>query len=119
MFFDSLIRCLAVEINIGSTELNRDLELPSYRSVYSEGESLGSHVEKRGWNTPREMLSSKILDAIDDMLKEARRQGLECCCDKIKISQFLWEHTDLNSCHTVALNEMHLTTFHKNVASLC
>lgn len=108
-FFDSLIRVLAVEINIGSDSLNRDLMLASYRPPQDmSAENIGSRVEKRGWDTPRDMLPKATLDAIDDMLAEARRQGLEGCCDKVRIAQFIIGHTDLTDCHTTALNEMEL-----------
>ena len=113
-FYDSLIRVIAVEINIGSTSLNRDMELWSYRPVYDmTAEDFGSNVEKRGWDTPRQMLPAKTLDAIDAMLVEAAQQGLEGCCDKPRIMAFIKEHTDLTDCHLTALNELVLSQWHR------
>ena len=113
-FYDNLIRTIAVEINIGSPSLNRDVELWSYRSVHDmEAEDFGSHVEKRGWDTPRKMLPEKTLDAIDAMLAVAVQQGFEGCCDKPRIMAFIKEYTDLTDCHLTALNEMQLTSWHR------
>lgn len=113
-FYDALLRTLAVEINIGSTRLNRDLMLPSFRPIHdTTAEHIGSHVEKRGWDTPADMLPASTLDAIDNMLADAASQNMKDCCDKIRISQYLINQTDLTTCHLCALNELHLTTYHK------
>lgn len=117
MFFDELIRSIAVEINIGSACINRDLILPSYRGINTrlqceENISI-SKTEAMGFNSICEILPQKMLDQIDVMLAEACRKKLEGTCSIMVIRDFLKEHTDLNDCHLTSLNELELTTFHR------
>lgn len=117
MFFDELIRLIAVEINIGSTCLNRDLMLPSYRGINTrlsdEGNIPISKTEAMGFNTPRELLTPKTLDQIDGLLAEACHKQLEGLCSILSIMDFLKEHTDLTDCHLTAINNLELTNYHR------
>lgn len=109
MFFDNLVKEIAICINVGYAAINRDLELPSYRGIRRRGEeatSHGSKVSSIGFDTPVGMLSRKTLDAIDLMLQEAKSLRLEGCNSRRRISDFIIEHTDLTDCHLCALNEM-------------
>lgn len=96
MFFDNLIKEMAICINVGDTCINRDLELFSYRGK----------KQNIGFDTPGGMLSDSTLTAIDLMLSEAMRQGLTGCNSRIRISDFIKQHTDLTDCHLCALNDM-------------
>ena len=110
MFFDNLVKEIAICINVGDTSINRELELPSYRGIQRRGEddtiSHGSHVSAIGFDTPVGMLSRKALDAIDLMLQDAKSLRLEGCNSRRRISDFIIEHTDLTDCHLCALNDM-------------
>lgn len=106
MFFDNLIKEIAICINVGDTEINRELELPSYRGIKGRsGDSLcfGSKVSAIGFDTPSDMLSGKCLDAIDRMLRDAKQKGINT---KQQIAELIKEHTDLTDCHLCALNGM-------------
>jgi hypothetical protein len=109
MFYDSLIKDIAVCINVGDTRINRDLEHPSYRGIQrrkQEGTISQSNVSAIGFDTPDRMLPSSVLNNIDDMLQEAKRKNLTGCNSRRQISDFIMQHTDLTDCHLCALNDM-------------
>ena len=113
MFFDNLILELAICLNVGDTTLNRDLMLPSYRGIQTrcndkEAISL-SKVAAVGFNTPRQMLPTPTLDAIDRALREAPPQ-LKGCGSIRLIKNYISAFTDLNDCHLTALNTMQSIT---------
>ena len=109
LFFDNLFREIAICIHTGDTEINRDIELPSYRG---RGRRLERDVipiskdEAMGFDTPRSLLSATVLGNIDRLLHKARESGLNRCRDRIRVSTFIIAHSDLTDCHLTALNEM-------------
>ncbi|MBP5776716.1 MAG: hypothetical protein J6W56_04110 [Prevotella sp.] len=109
MFYDSLIKDIAICINVCDTRINRDLEHPSYRGIQrrkQEGAICQSNVSAIGFDTPAQMLPPSALNNIDDMLQEAKRRNLTGCNSRRQISDFIMLHTDLTDCHLCALNEM-------------
>ena len=109
MFYDNLIMEMAICINCGDTTIYRDLEMPSYRGMGTrkcgEGIDMGNH-QAMGFDTPATMLPKQTLDRIDNMLQEAKQQGLNGCNSQRRIADFIMQHTDLTDCHLTALNQM-------------
>lgn len=107
MFFDNLIKEIAICINVGDMAINRDLELPSYRGKSrrkgNDVVDIGNKSQAIGFDTPAGMLSGKCIDAIDEMLRTANLKG---CNSRQQISDFIKQHTDLTDCHLCALNGM-------------
>ena len=110
MFFDNLIKEIAICINVGYTTVNRTVELPSYRGLQRRKDEdvidIGNNHQAIGFDTPEDMLSPSLLRSIDGMLAEAKAEGLSGCGSRLQISKFIQEHTDLTDCHLCALNEM-------------
>ena len=111
MFFDNLVRELAICIKCGDLTLNRDIELPSYRGKQTrcrdpKAVSL-TKTEAVGFDTPRRMLPEATLDAIDLMLSDAPRH-LRYYKSREDIADYIKQRTDLTDCHLTALNEMQL-----------
>lgn len=110
-FVDALLRVLAVELNVGSKELNRELEVECYASTFDTGaDNIGLNVAKRRWVRIGDKLSARCMAEIDRMLADG---ALEGCCDRIKISDYIIANSDLTDCHLTALNEMELTNYHR------
>ena len=112
MFFDNVIKDIAICINIGQESIDPDLDmgLPSYRGRNRRNEEgvtdIGNNHQAVGFDTMRQMLSPATVRAINDMLSLAKAEGLANCCDRRKISDFIQTHTDLTDCHLCTLNEM-------------
>lgn len=110
MFFDNFIKEIAICINVGTTSLNRDLELPSYRGIHRRKEEgvidIGNNHQAIGFDTPAQIFSPTILSAIDRMLEQAKLHGLTGCNSRRLISDYIMRYTDLTECHLSALNEM-------------
>ena len=110
MFFDNLIKEMAICINCGYTSINREIELPSYRGIHRRKEEgtidTGNNHQAIGFDTPSKMLSLSTLNSIDYMLEEAKSKGMAGCNSRRMISAFIIAHTDLTDCHLCALNEM-------------
>ena len=111
MFYDNLVKEIAICINMGYPSINRELELPSYRGISSrKGEDvidIGNNHAAIGFDTPAGMLPPAVLRAIDGMMEEAKKEGLAGCGSRRTISDFIISHTDLTDCHLSALNEMY------------
>lgn len=110
MFFDNLIKEIAISINVGDVTLNQNLELPSYRGMQRRKEEnvvhIGSNHQAVGFDTPRSMLTHTTLCALDALLGEAKDKGLKGCGSRQRIADFIISQTDLTECHLTALNEM-------------
>lgn len=109
MFFDSLIRELAICVYLGDTSLNRSLELPSYRGPHNFDAPgtvyIGNNHAAVGFDTPGGLLSPRCLAGLDAMLAAAEAGGLKGCTEA-ECRAFLLASTDLTDCHLSALNEM-------------
>lgn len=108
MFYDSLIKDIAICLNTGEKELNRFLLHPSYRSPLKndrETLSFGNSHQQIGFDSAISMLPVKVLDAIDDMLADAPHD-LCGSCSAIKIRDYIKACTDLTDCHCSTLNTM-------------
>ena len=102
MFYDNLIKEIAICINVGDTAINRELELPSYRPMQGKSKDDIIHNSKTsviGFDTPATMLPASVLDRIDGMLQEATRQNLTHYNSRRRISDIIKIHTDLTDCH--------------------
>lgn len=110
MFFDNLIKEIAISVNTGDTMLNRDIELPSYRGRQRRKEEgvidTGNNHQAIGFDTPGTMLPPATLKALDEMLAEARDKGLTGCNSRRVIADFILCRTDLTDCYLCALNDM-------------
>jgi len=110
MFFDNLIKEMAICIHVGDTRINRELELPSYRGrnrrLDDDVVDFGNNHQAIGFDTPAGLLSKQTLDAIDAMLELAAAEGLTGCASRQRIAGFIIQHSDLTDCHLVTLNEM-------------
>lgn len=110
MFFDNLLKEIAICINTGAKAINHDIELPSYRGMSRRKEEgvidMGDNHQAIGFDTPSQMLSRGTLRAVDAMVAEAASLGLAGCGSLQKISDYIKSKTDLTDCHLCALNEM-------------
>lgn len=110
MFFDNLLKEIAICINTGAKAINHDIELPSYRGMSRRKEEgvidMGDNHQAIGFDTPSQMLSRGTLRAVDAMVAEAASLGLAGCGSRQKISDYIKSKTDLTDCHLCALNEM-------------
>ena len=104
-FYDSLIRELYFLLEHGITELNRDLILPSYNGPHGviTDECIQNPEDAWDFDTPRTMMPETMLDAIDQMLRDAPSL-LKGCGNRKIITDYLNSRTDFNSCHFTALN---------------
>ena len=113
MFVDQLIRELAICINTGDKEINREMLMPSYKShkenvnIYADNELYQQITRDSGclWTPLSECLSKKTLDELDLMLQRAPHE-LTRCNSRSKIQDFIMEYTDLVDCHFDSLNYM-------------
>ena len=109
MFYDNLIKEIAICLHCGDRILNRELQLPSYRGTNTrlkdkEAISLTKN-EAMGFDTPRDMLPVATLDQIDRMLSEAPCRLMRCK-SREPITEYIKQRTDLTDCHLTALNEL-------------
>ena len=83
MFFDNLLKEIAICINTGAKAINHDIELPSYRGGSRRKEEgvidMGDNHQAIGFDTPSQMLSRGTLRAVDAMVAEAASLGLAGC----------------------------------------
>lgn len=112
IFFDHLIRELAISLNLGDDSLNRKQLVPTYVShEYSGKDSdCGNYIQlnsKTGclYVPLSDVLPASLLDSIDDMLRHAPLE-LKGSGSRKLITAYLSKCTDLNDCHYSALNSM-------------
>ena len=111
IFYDFLILDLAINLNCGERQLNRDLLVPTYvnhahASDLRDDENYIQLGRDNGclYHPYREILSRKMLDCLDAVLAEAPPELYHCGSRKM-ITDYLRQHTDLTDCHFVALNQ--------------
>lgn len=110
IFYDFLILDLAVNLNLGEKQLNRDLLVPTYanhaHAVNLNDENYCQITRDSGclYRPYREILSSKMLDQLDAILAEAPPE-LNRCGSRKMITDYLSFRTDLTDCHYAALNQ--------------
>lgn len=112
IFFDNLIRELAICLNTGDTSLNRELLSPTYvnhshanavdnkETYFRITRDSGMLMKPLG-----DILPCKLLDQLDAMLASAPA-CLKRSNSRSLIGDYLIQSTDLNDCHLSALNEM-------------
>ena len=112
MFFDNLIRELAICLNVGDTALNREELFPTYVNHAQAGELVNDEYyiqinRDTGclFRPLAELLPNKTLDDLDALLAEAPPE-LKHCGSRRMITDYLSQRTDLADCHFSALNEM-------------
>lgn len=113
MFFDQLIKELAICLNTGEKSLNRLLFMPVYKNhsananVYQDNEYYQQVSRDSGclWTPLKECLSSKVLNALDNMLGNAP-DDLIRCNSRSKIQNYIMKYTDLVDCHFESMNYM-------------
>ena len=112
MFFDHLIRELAICINVGDMALNREQLVPTYVK-HSQARELVENeyyiqiTRDTGclYQPLGQILPSKLLDQIDKMLQQAPHH-LKGSHSRKLITDYLSSCTDLTDCHYSALNLM-------------
>lgn len=110
IFYDFLILNLAVELNLGSKALNRDLFAPTYvNHIHAANPNADNYCRVTRdsgclFLPYREILSKKMLDDLDVILAEAPPELYHCGSRKM-ITDYLSQRTDLTDCHFVALNQ--------------
>ena len=113
MFFDQLIRELAICINTGEKSLNRELLMPMYKNHSANVNAYHDNIHYEQvsrdsgclWTPLKECLSSKVLDALDNMLCNAPGDLMRCN-SRSRIQKYMMEYTDLVDCHFDAMNTM-------------
>ena len=112
MFFDHLIRELAVCLNVGDTALNREQLVPTYvkhsqARELVEDENYIQITRDTGclYQPLGQILPSKLLDQIDEMLRQAPH-NLKGSHSRKLITDYLSSCTDLTDCHYSAMNLM-------------
>lgn len=101
-FMDSFLRYLAVEMNIGSTEINGDLLLNSYTPKFEFDGKLYN------WASINQILSKRAIKGINDMLCLAKTENIRNG-GIYRFREFIMDNTDLNDCHLTALNDFNLS----------
>lgn len=112
VLFDFLVLELVVEINLGTTSLDRDLLIPTYvnhehAGNLSEADNYVQLNRDTGCQfVPQgEALPSNLLADLDKMLRKAPPE-LKGCRSRKMITDYIRQHTDLTDCHFTALNQM-------------
>ena len=112
IFFDHLIRELAICLNVGDTSINRKQLAPSYvnhslAGTVAEDENYFQLNRDTGclFQPLENILPVAILDALDAMLQQAPPE-LKGSCSRKLITDYLTQCTDLTDCHYSALNMM-------------
>ena len=112
MFFDHLIRELAICLNVGDTALNREQLVPTYVNHAQAGELVEDEnyiqiTRDTGciYKPLALILPSKLLDQIDEMLMQAPH-NLKGSHSRKLITDYLSSCTDLTECHYSAMNLM-------------
>lgn len=112
IFFDHLVRELAISLNMGDDSLNRGQLVPTYVSHEYAGKASdkGNYVQlnsKSGclYVPLGDVLPASLLNAIDNMLMQAPPE-LKGCGSRKQITDYLSQCTDLTDCHYSAMNEM-------------
>ena len=112
VFFDNLIRELAICLNTGDTYLNRELLSPVYVNHAHAGAKAGEETYSQVncssgtmFKPLRDILPAKLLDDLDAMLANAPA-CLKQCDSRPPIGNYIKQCTDLTDCHLSALNEM-------------
>lgn len=112
VFFDHLIRELAICLNVGDTTLNREELVPTYvnhahASNLVEDENYIQLDRDTGclFRPLAQILPRKLLDQIDEMLQQAPT-SLKGSHSRKLITDYLSQCTDLTDCHYSAMNLM-------------
>lgn len=112
IFFDHLIRELAICLNEGDTSINRGQMAPTYvnhsmAGTVTDDENYIQLNRDTGclFQQIEKILPVSILDALDDMLWQAPPE-LKGSCSRKLITKYLTQCTDLTDCHYSALNMM-------------
>lgn len=112
VFFDNLVKELAICLNTGAESVNRDLQLPvyichSHAGQLANGDEYFQITRDSGmtFKPIGEVLGKTTLDAIDHMLREAPPL-IRHSNNRTLITNHLSAFTDLTDCHFTALNEM-------------
>lgn len=112
IFFDHLIRELAICLNLGDTSLNREELVPTYCNHSQAGKvAFDENYIQLNRDTGClflplvNVLPGSVLDTLDEMLLQAPPE-LKGCRSRKLITEYLSQHTDLTDCHYSALNQM-------------
>lgn len=112
MFFDHLIRELAICLNVGDTALNREELMPTYvnharaRELADDYNYIQITRDTGCLYLPlAQILPNKLLDQIDEMLRQAPC-NLKRSHSRELITAYLSTCTDLTDCHYSAMNLM-------------
>lgn len=111
IFYDFLVRDIAINLNLGEKQLNRDLLAPVYAN-HSHAANLNDvnycQVTRDSgcfYLPYNKILSKEMLDQLDAILAEAPPELHHCGSNKM-ITDYLRQRTDLTDCHFTALNIM-------------
>lgn len=110
VFYDNLIRVLFVELNLGGTELNPDLILPTYHAMADPAVLRELGERQPHWCTIAHIIGQRGIDFFDQLLRNAPAD-LKGCRDLTKIRGYLKSATDFTDCQLTAANA--LTGFDK------
>ena len=123
IFFDQLIRMLAVELHLGSDELNRFHLMPVYvchsharETAHSEHYTQLNRNSGCSYKPLCEVLPAALIDQLEALLADAPA-NLKGSNSRKLIADYLKQRTDLTDCHLSALNEMRLFTDPAGVTS--
>ena len=111
ILYDFLARDLAINLNCGEKQLNRDLLAPTYvnhahaTNIITWNYCQVTRDSGCFYRPYRELLPKKTLDDLDALLAEAPPE-LKHCGSRRMITDYLSQRTDLADCHFSALNEM-------------
>lgn len=112
VFFDDFIREMVICLNVGEAALNREQLFPTYVNHAQAGKLVENEyyiqiTRDTGclYQPLGQILSSKLLDQIDEMLQKAPR-NLKGSHSRKLITDYLSSCTDLTDCHYSALNLM-------------
>ena len=112
IFFDHLIRELAICLNVGDTSLDREVLVPTYVNHSMAGKVRNNEYYCQITRDDGilflplyDILPSDLLDRLDEMLANAPA-NLKRCGSRKLITDYLSQCTDLTQCHYSALNQM-------------
>ena len=112
IFFDHLIRELAICLNVGDTSLDREVLVPTYVNHLHAGMvAKDEYYIQPNRDTGclflplGDVLPSSLLDRLDEMLANAPA-NLKRCGSRKLITDYLSQCTDLTQCHYSAMNQM-------------
>lgn len=103
IFFDSLIRLLFVEINLGSKEINPYLILPSYHSQNDPFVEKELGEKQSHYCTIVHLIKQKGVDFFNNLLSNAPKELIGCRSIP-KINRYIKDNTDFSYCQLSAAN---------------